>query len=119
MEGNLTIFGTGYHPRYWGKYENLFITEKSDKDEEGNSILSIAERTIYYSCLALGENLKEHFERWGYYYPSDKTFISSNRFTYQKSSENFINLLNKSLADRRIINTYKKEWYLNIEFSLI
>lgn len=118
MDGDYVVwwFLEGSHPGYWGKYENLFITEKSDKDEEGNSILSIAERTIYYSCLALGENLTEHFERWGYYYPSDKTFISSNRFTYQKSSENFINLLNKSLADRRISNTYKKAWYLNIEF---
>lgn len=53
MGSNPTVWWIleGAKPGYWADSENRFIYETSDRDENGNSIIGMIERLIYYATL--------------------------------------------------------------------
>lgn len=106
----------GACPGYWPTSENMYSFESSDLNDNGNSILQVCERNIYYACLATKKNLCAYFERFGFYFKGDSTFGSENNlWTYEKSTDNFKNLLQKAIQEGRVVDECPKYWYVNLE----
>lgn len=95
----------GGHPGYWGNSENMYRYEQTGKT------LGVTEKFVYYGSLATGEDLSEYFERWGFY--RGDAFKADNRFSYEKSSQEFKDLMAAAKASGRITGNGKKFWYVN------
>ena len=94
---------------YWANLENLYRFEETGKN------LGRTERMVYYSSLAMGENLSEYFERWGFYMSGDSTYSANNRFTYNNSSNEFKTLLTNAINENRILSEAKEFWYVDLK----
>ncbi len=95
----------GGHPGYWGNSENMYRYEPTGKS------LGVTERFVYYGSLATGEDLSEYFERWGFY--RGDAFTAQNRFSYEKASQEFKDLMTAAKAAGRIKGNGRKFWYVN------
>ncbi len=97
----------GAYPGYWSKSEQMYCYESTGRD------LGKTERMIYYGSLATGDDLSAYFERWGFFMNGDNVYNASNRWTYDKSSQAFKDLLSQAKTQNRISNTCKPAWYVN------
>lgn len=117
MSSNPTVWWIleGCKPGYWADSENMFIYEESDRNENGQSIIGMTERLVYYASLSFGHNMSHYFERWGFCMDQDPVYNVGNRWSYEKSTEEFKTLMNQAKTNGRIDENEKKYWYINLD----
>lgn len=120
--GNCTFWYMieGGHPGYWAGSENNYRYEyknlqKTDP-EAAELILKLksTEKMIYFGSLAADDDLREYFERWGFYMNGDDLFNAENRWSRSKQTDDLKALMQKAIAAGRIRGTGKKYWYVDI-----
>lgn len=116
-EGNCSIWFAveAGCPGYWAGSENAYRYELKlhPEDAELISLLGNTERMIYYGSLGAKDDLRPHFDRWGFYMNGDKVYNADNRWSISKQTETLDALIEKAKSEKRILGNGKKYWYVD------
>lgn len=102
-------------PGYWAGSENAYRYEAKTHSEDAALIkqLGNTERMLYFGSLGAKDDLRDYFERWGFYMNGDGVFNANNRWAKSKQTEALKTLMEKAKAAGRIQGDGKKYWYLD------
>lgn len=99
----------GASPGYWAKLQQLYCFSYN----LASNISDSTEKLCYFSSLATGVDMCDYFTRWGFYFTSGK-FNFNNKFTYEKTSQQFKDALAAAKADGKVVGgENKKFWYVD------